>query len=518
MMSDIRRAACLLLVLGVLLSCGPSQGRRESPADSITAMELRDRIFFLASDALEGRYLGSRGYQIAAQYSESQFKAAGLIPIVSQGNQKTYLQSVPTARRTADSPLSLVLKIPSGEQTFGQGKDFRWLEGDLLPWEKRPVKVVFAGYGIIEPAYGWDDFRGLSIENKAVLMKMGAPTRDGKPILPEEVHKLYASNYSWFRKMLALFPMKPAAIFLIPDQETLKDWESIPMKTQAPQIIYNNRNERAFHVPCICVIKPEVAKAIFVSQVVELPWTGQPGRGNDKSRELENVSLTLNASFKEEDIPTWNVIGAVEGTDPVLKSEYVAVTAHLDHLKPQKQGEIYPGSDDNASGSAGLMEIAQAAAMRPAKRSLIFVLFTGEEEAAIGSRHFVSACPVPLEKIVADINLDMIGRTDKASEKNRGAYAVGSERITTAFARLIKEVNSRTVRWPIQYENPLAVSDNIIFDAVHIPAVNFYSGSHSDVHQPTDTPDKIDYEKARKISQLVYEITMELGNRNPLGK
>jgi hypothetical protein len=517
-MPGIRRTACFFLGLAILLSCGPSQGRRESPADSITAAELRDRIFFLASDALEGRYLGSRGYHIAVQYAESQFKAAGLIPlVVSQGNRKTYLQSVPVTKRSASSPLSLVLKTPNVTQTFGQGNDFRWLEGDLLAWEKQPLQVVFAGYGIIEQAYGWDDFRGLSIENKAVLIRTGAPTKEGKPILPEEVHKLYASNYSWFTKMVALFPKKPAAIFLIPDQETLKDWESIPMKTQAPQIVYNNRDKRAFHIPCVCVIKPKVANAMF-SQARGLPGTVQPGRENDKTLELENVSLTLNASFREENILTWNVIGVVEGTDPVLKSEYVAVTAHLDHLRPQKQGEIYPGSDDNASGSAGLIEIAQAAAMRPAKRSLIFILLTGEEEAAIGSRHFVSVCPVSLEKIVADINLDMIGRTDKASEKNRGAYAVGSESITGSFTRLIKEVNSRTVRWPLQYENPLGVSDNIVFDAVHIPAVNFYSGNHADVHEPTDTPDKIDYKKAQKISQLVYEITMELGNRDPLWK
>lgn len=124
--------------------------------------------------------------------------------------------------------------------------------------------------------------------------------------------------------------------------------------------------------------------------------------------------------------------------------------------------------------------------------------------------------PVPLDKIVADVNMDMIGRTDAASEADRSHYAIDSGKITVEFTRLIKDVNSRTVGWPLKYESPIGNSDNLMFHAVGIPAVSFYSGHHDDVNQPTDDADKLDYEKAQEIARLVYEITMELGSKDPL--
>ena len=231
---------------------------------------------------------------------------------------------------------------------------------------------------------------------------------------------------------------------------------------------------------------------------------------------LEGVTVTFKGAFTEEQIPTWNVVGVVEGTDPGLKDEYVAVTAHLDSTAPREDGEINYGADDNASGVGGLIEIARVVAKGPPRRSVVFVLVSGEEAACIGSRHFVSDSPVPLESIVADVNLDMIGRTDPASEADRSHYAIDSGRITPELTRLIGDVNARTVGWPLKYESPTGTSDNLMFHAVGIPGVSFYSGHHGDVNLPTDTPEKIDYEKAEQISRLIYEITMELGNRDVL--
>jgi Zn-dependent M28 family amino/carboxypeptidase len=231
---------------------------------------------------------------------------------------------------------------------------------------------------------------------------------------------------------------------------------------------------------------------------------------------LEGVSVTVTGAFTEEEIPTWNVLGLVEGTDPDHEDEYVVVTAHLDSTAPRKEGEINNGADDNASGCAGLIEIARAVAAGPPARSVVFVLCSGEEAACIGSRHFVSDPPIPLDRIVANVNMDMIGRTDDASMADRSHYAIDSEKITPEFTRLIQEVNSRTIVWPLKYQSPVGTSDNLMFHAVGIPAVSFYSGHHEDVNQPTDDALKLDYEKAQKISQLVYEITMELGRRQTL--
>jgi Zn-dependent M28 family amino/carboxypeptidase len=243
---------------------------------------------------------------------------------------------------------------------------------------------------------------------------------------------------------------------------------------------------------------------------------GQPGEEESGGYELEGVTVAFKGSFTEEQIPTWNVVGVVEGTDPKLRDEYVAVTAHLDGTAPGEEGEINYGADDNASGVGGLIEVARAVAKSPPRRSVVFVLVSGEEAACIGSRHFVSDCPVPLQSIVADVNLDMIGRTDPASEADRSHYAIDSGRITPELTRLIEDVNARTVGWPLKYESPTGNSDNLMFHAVGIPGVSFYSGHHGDANRPTDTADKIDYEKAEQISRLVYEITMELGNRGNL--
>ncbi len=136
----------------------------------------------------------------------------------------------------------------------------------------------------------------------------------------------------------------------------------------------------------------------------------------------------------------------------------------------------------------------------------------------MGSRYFLAHCPVAAGRIVADINMDMIGRTEKGLEDSRAQYAVDSARITPAFTRLIEEVNSRTVAWPLRFVHPLNLgdSDHCSFKEFGIPSVNFYTGRIPDTHTPTDTPDKLDYEKAAQVARLVCEIAMELGNREPL--
>ena len=262
--------------------------------------------------------------------------------------------------------------------------------------------------------------------------------------------------------------------------------------------------------------KQEVAEAIFYGHGKVPPGLGHLGEETIEPFSLKDVYVSLKGSFTEEKVATWNVVGMVKGTDPTLKEEYVVVTAHLDSSAPREDGEINNGADDNASGCAGLIEIARAVAAEPPRRPVIFVLCSGEEAACIGSRHFVWNPPVEIEKIVANVNMDMIGRTDAASEADRSHYAIDSGKITPAFTSLIKEVNSRTVGWPLNYESPVGTSDNLMFHAVGIPAVSFYSGHHDDVNRPTDDADKLDYEKAQEIARLVYEITMELGNRSEL--
>jgi Zn-dependent M28 family amino/carboxypeptidase len=266
-------------------------------------------------------------------------------------------------------------------------------------------------------------------------------------------------------------------------------------------------------IPMILAVKPEVAEAIISGQKYSPVGTDADDLDRYQTYQLENVSTTLQVTAVDEYVSSWNVVGMVEGTDPELKQQYVTVTAHLDHLEP-RNGEVMNGADDNASGCAGVMEIAEAIAMNPPRRSVVFALFTKEEGGGIGSRHFVTDCPVPLENIVVNLNLDMIGRTDRASESDRGHYALNSDTITPELTEIINKVNEETIGWPLKFrmDNGGFGSDDIMFRMKEIPAVFFFSGPHVDYHTSNDDADKIEYDKAQAITQLVYELAMEFGN------
>jgi hypothetical protein len=479
----------------------------------ITSEALRGHVYFLASEALEGRYVGSAGYEVAARYGESQLKAAGLKPVIPLGQAYTYLQEVPVLRRRITGDLRLTVAAPDGETSFLEREGFIWLQGEMFPWEGRTFEAVFTGYGISEPGYDWDDLERVDVKGKIAIIMLGAPTIEGKPVLPEDVHARYAPPSAIYKKMVTLMLAGAAGILIVPEPMIIEGWDTLPSKADNPQFEYRNSSVGAIHIPVLFPIRPEVADAIFAGQNRVPPGMGHIGVETTTGFDLEGVSLTLTGTFTAEEIPTWNVVGLVEGRDPNRKDEYVVVTAHLDSTAPRKEGEINNGADDNATGCAGLIEIARAVAVSPPGRSVLFVLCSGEEAACIGSRHFVSDPPVPLDRIVANVNMDMIGRTDAASMADRSHYAIDSEKITPEFTRLIRDVNSRTVAWPLKYQSPIGNSDNLMFHAVGIPAVSFYSGHHEDVNQPTDDPEKVDYEKVQRISQLVYEVTMELGNR-----
>jgi len=236
----------------------------------------------------------------------------------------------------------------------------------------------------------------------------------------------------------------------------------------------------------------------------------QPVSFSRRSRNRDNNEAT--------ELNTWNVVAIVEGTDPKLKSEYITVGAHLDHVGP-RGGKVCNGADDNASGSVGVIEVAEAIAMSPPKRSVIFILYAGEEMGLQGSRYFLENPPVPIDKIVANINLDMIGRTGNGLDaETKEHFLRYSSKVSPKFKDFVKKVNRKTIKQPLIYAedgtSPGGVggSDHMSFLRKDIPAIMFFSGVHKDLHQPGDDPEKIEYDKMQKISQLVFELAYELGN------
>jgi Zn-dependent M28 family amino/carboxypeptidase len=508
--------ALVIFTLGVQ---NPAALPKDSPAATITLEELRDHVYFLASDYLGGRRPYDAGYSIAAEYAASQLQAAGVGPaFTGPEGAPTYFQKVPLMRVTTSIDRPFTLTTAAGDRVIDALRDFKMISrGPSL----NKVPMIFIGYGISEPDHGWDDLKGLDLKGKVAVMLIGAPLRDGKPVLPAAVHKSYESLAGAGRKARApgLKENRPEALLIIADKEHTDSWDLLPDIIGLSQIQYRpggGPGQASTPPASVAIVRGAQAEAIFAGQEynpLAIPTRGLAGY---KTYEFKDVRLSLGVRAATEDFESVNVGGLVPGTDPTLANQVVSVGAHLDHVNPVG-GKICNGADDNASGSAGVLEIAEAVAARPFRRPVLFCLYTAEESGLIGSRHFLGAPPVPVADIIVNLNLDMIGRSDAGAGPLRTHYVIGSAQITPELKTLIAGVDARTVKWPLDFESQessMPGSDHYNFHRQGIPTAFFFSGRHDDLHAPTDDPAKIDFEKVQRLSQLVYEVAAELATRD----
>ncbi len=228
--------------------------------------------------------------------------------------------------------------------------------------------------------------------------------------------------------------------------------------------------------------------------------------------------------LKQKNIKGENVLGFIKGTD--LKDEILIITAHYDHLG-KKGSSIYNGADDNASGTSAILEIAEAF-MKAKKdsigprRSILIMAVSGEEKGLLGSKYYTENPIYPLEKTIANLNVDMIGRVDKFHENNDYVYLIGSDRLSTELHNISEEVNRKYFNLELDYtfndkDDPNRYyyrSDHYNFAKNNIPVIFYFNGVHEDYHKPTDTVEKIDFEKIQKITRLIFLTAWELANRN----
>jgi Zn-dependent M28 family amino/carboxypeptidase len=266
--------------------------------------------------------------------------------------------------------------------------------------------------------------------------------------------------------------------------------------------------------PSIFLVKPAFLDLVM-SGMKNNPNGAADIMKNYKPQQLDRTYLTSKVEIlKEDTLYSNNVIGIVPGTDSLLRDEYIVVGGHLDHVA-QQQGKPCNGADDNASGSAGVMEIARAVAMNPCKRTVVFVTWSGEEMGLLGSSYFLESGIIPKDKIKFNLNMDMIGRTGKGNESTRAHYVVTDKKYLKGLTAFIEELNTGITDFPILFdddEHSPGGSDHMTFIQAGIPAFFFFSGVHADLHNPGDDPEKIDYPKAASICRLGYMITERLGN------
>ena len=506
---------CLFLVFSSLL--GEIEDKT-NPIESITVAELRDHIFFLASDALEGRLIGEKGYDIAAAYAASQFAGAGIEQIFSDlENKASFFQPVEMISGSLGAGTIMSVQKGNSIETLHLGDDFLIQKRDFIGFDVEGTPV-FVGYGIEEPDHGWNDYENLDVSGKIVIAYAGAPLKEGQPVLPEELHNLY-SNIGQSLNMRLLFALrnKVSTLLLIPDPETAKGWKS---RVDLPQRGFASSGQESQPLSLqFYVLRPE-------SAVNLLDGTGfNPVKGQGKfiNSVLNDVHVKLDTDRQiSEEMSSSNVVGIVPGQDSVLKDQYIVVSAHLDHLGI-RNGDVFNGADDNASGCAALMEAAEAMALSSPRRSVIFVLFTGEEGGAFGSRQFVVFPPVPKENIVLNINADMVGRNSEPLPES--LLAIASEDRRTLLNEFIFEVNESKSKASIDYkksrEEPwtdfLLGSDQLCFIKEGIPAILITRGFlQPDYHRPSDDADTINYTKVWQAARLMYALALEAANSDSL--
>jgi len=515
----MRTLAAIAVVVSTLAVHSHAAPPEDRPVDTITREELRQHVYFLASDFLGGRRSDDAGYAIAAEYAASQFRSAGVGPAISgPDGVLSYFQRVPMMRVTTTIDRPFTLTTSAGERIIEALDDFRLMSrGPSIT----NVPMVFVGYGISEPDHGWDDVKGVDLRGKVAVMLLGTPTRDGNPVLPDAVNRSYRGVPGIGRRIQSpgLRQNRPDALVVVVDKEYADAWDLLPNVLGPPQLQYRpGGGPGRVPVPpaAVALVKGAQAEAIFAGQEYNPLAIPSRGLAGYRTFEFRDTRLSLGIRATAEDFESMNVIGLVPGTDPALAHQVVTVGAHLDHLSPAG-GMIRNGADDNASGSAGVLEIAEAVSARPPRRPVLFCLWTAEESGMAGSRQFLAAPPVPVDDIIVNLCLDMIGRSDPDAAATRKHYVIGAAQVTPELKATIAAVNAKTVKWPLDFESQessMGGSDHYQFHLKRIPTAFLFSGRHDDLHAPSDDAEKIDFEKMQRLSQLIYEVTVELGNRD----
>lgn len=505
-------AAALLLV-----ACGSSNQNSTAktapkpPADptvygnTITAEELKEHLYIYASDEFEGRDTGSPGQKKAINYLKEQYVNLG-IPSPLSGDD--YFQEVPLERQKAPNVTMAV-----NGTTFANYDDYLIL-GSADSQDLNINEVVYAGYGIDSDNYS--DYTDLDVKGKIVLVKAGEP----KDANGNYITSGTAENTKWSSGRQSLSSKRDAArengakALLFMNEGMIGQYGAyykqmaesgragrISLKSNTPNMMF-------------MMIGEKVGTAIY------------PDIATADTAKMVNTNITGNITSQAEKVDSENVVAFIRGSEK--PNEILVISAHLDHVGVN-DGEIYNGADDDGSGTVAVVEIAEAfkEAVNDGytpKRSILFLHVTGEEKGLLGSRHYTDNDPIfPLENTVANLNIDMIGRVDPKREGDRNyVYLIGSDKLSTELHNLSEEVNSKYMNIEFDYKyndenDPNRFyyrSDHYNFAKNNIPIIFYFNGTHADYHQPSDTPDKIEYDLLENRTRLVFYTAWEVANRD----
>lgn len=475
------RAIRISALLALLIAPAAVAQTATEAAATITTADAKKRVEFLASDSLRGRDTPSPGLEIAARYIADEFRKFGVKPA---GDSGTFIQRWPFASKKLDvTRVSAMLHGKGGHQKLGYASEYFVVPSPMT--DSLTGELLFAGIGNAsatpKPAY------------QGAIVAFVVPGGDLDPAWQQNVQASIIAGLTAGARGVVLI-LDPAF-----DAGDIANLVTNISGAQIP-------------VPVLGV-RHDAAVKWLDGTGVDLGVTQAPIA---EPRTLAGFAVDMRAVMTGSAATPPNVVGMIEGSDPELKNTYVVYSAHMDHVgvgsADAKGDSIYNGADDNASGTTAVIEVAEAfAAMKvKPKRSILFVLVSGEEKGLYGSRHFVEHPPVPTAQMVANINLDMVGRNSADS-----TVVIGQE-MTTLGPLTHKVANAHpdlklTITpdlWP--EEQLFTRSDHFNFAMKKIPAIFFTTGLHDDYHKPSDEAARIDYDKIARTAKLVFFLGNEI--------
>jgi hypothetical protein len=453
-------------------------------AEVITQSLVRKHVFVIADDSMLGRDTPSRGLEMTAQYVADNFKRVGL---GAGGDHGQYLQRYQISKRKLDGKNSVVhFAVGATEVSASLLKDAIQLAG---PRSGMPVTgpVVLVSGPVDSASIAAADLKG-----RVVLLISNTKSE------------------TFYETLVALLERSVRAVIVISNRYPTQFEQYVAAQFRSEVSLGADEGDG----PVALEVHERALTAVFAAAHLDLGAL----RASTQPAFRDLPDLRVSASLFNEKGPAFsapNTVGILEGTDPILKNEYVVFSAHMDHVGVNASAgkdSIYNGADDDGSGTAGVMTLAEAFSRSPPKRSIIFLTVSGEEKGLWGSEWFTTHPPVPIHQIVADFNLDMIGRnwrdTIVVIGKEHSDLGSTLNRVNAAHPEL--GMNAIDDIWP--QESFYTRSDHYNFAQRGVPILFFFNGTHPDYHAPSDSPDKIDAEKESRILKLIYWIGQDVGN------
>lgn len=516
-----------LLVFTFLIPSAFAQTVKLTPqekqmADAITAAQLKDYLYYVASDEMEGRDTPSRGLDLTAKFIGMMLSRWGFKPA---GDNGTFYQKIALKSETLD-PANTVLKV--GETGYQLNTDFFRMGGSGMAAD---AGIVFGGNGWMIKSKNIDALAGVDVKGKVVVLYTeGFPSQRSLTAPPNGVVQaelVGTRGTDWADPVTNATQKGAVGIILIASPQLQGAWSQIGgflgRGGMYPEKLREANSANPTSLPII-LASQSVGDTIFA---------GESGNKTSTSAFEISKKATVGAMTRSETKWTQNVVAVWEGSDPKLKNEMVAIGAHYDHVgmnpNARTEDKIWNGADDDGSGTVAVLSIAEALAkskVRP-KRSVLFVWHAGEEKGLWGSEYFNKFPTVALKQVVAQLNIDMIGRSKKAgdtNEKNKelsgenAIYVIGSEMMSSTLGAITKQTNDSYLKlgYDYRYDDPkdpnrfFFRSDHFNYAQKGIPIVFWFDGVHEDYHQPGDHPDKIDYAKMEKVTRTIFLTLWEL--------